>query len=162
MPSLLPSPPMKIPMFLFYLRKWLYLEIGFWKRWLELNKVIGVGTNPTWLVSSEEEEVRTKIHTESRPYEDIERRLPSLRQRKRPQKRPTSQFLDLGIPASSTVRNEISVVQATLAVVHFCDTASKHNQHAWYFIRTSGCGRMWEHQCTAYSDPWCCLSVEWV
>jgi len=48
--------------------------------------------------------------TEKRTCEKATGRQPSARQREKPQKKPNPANLHLGLPASRTVRNKISVV----------------------------------------------------
>lgn len=46
------------------------------------------------------------IHREERPCEDMVRRWPSASHTERPQDKPSLPHLDLGLPASATVRNK--------------------------------------------------------
>ena len=61
-----------------------YLEPESLQRWLRLNEVIWVGSNPVGCVSLQEE-IRIQTHKEERPCEDTGRRWTSTHKGGRPQ-----------------------------------------------------------------------------
>ena len=92
---------------------WLYLEIAALRKWLTLNEAVSVGPNPDWchIGGGHKNTQRHQecAHTERRPCENTMRRCHLQTKGRVVRRSQTSQWLDLRLVASRTVRT-ISVV----------------------------------------------------
>ena len=113
-----------------------------------------VGPNPIWLVSSWERDIRG---AHGQRDDQVKRQQEGGHLQAKERGLRTNQpcwYLDLGLPASRTVRKQMSVVEATKSMVFCYNSSSKLTRHPSFL----GCPH--QQRCNTKDDKIKCLSSQ--
>ena len=117
-----------------YLTMWLSLETGPLKRWLSENGAVRVNPNPFWLLCLHEKEIAhtdtTDVHTQRKDHERTQQEGAHQQAKERGLRRnQPCRHLDLGLPASRTVRNKMSCLRHPSCSILFWQPKQTHIHH---------------------------------